>query len=160
MLEYPSPEAAVAVFPGPLAQRIRAPDYGSGGHRFESYRAHFPHLVVRSNGAPTELKSVTAKCNTFSWERLDEQLTWERNGHRACLLLQDFAVDRLVRQTPEGRNGRLGFKAKPTGSEILFQHLHCEPAAVKLFSDGTRGIRAGKNIHYDIVLVGQHLDKE
>ena len=24
---------------GPLAQRIRAPDYGSGGHRFKSYRA-------------------------------------------------------------------------------------------------------------------------
>ena len=33
-------------FYGPLAQRIRAPDYGSGGHRFKSYRAHFSFFLT------------------------------------------------------------------------------------------------------------------
>jgi transketolase len=56
-----SDKASVLGKEGPLAQRIRAADYGSAGHRFESYRAHFCFLeairkFVKSLFAPHQLR--------------------------------------------------------------------------------------------------------
>ena len=42
----PSSECKFQGLYEPLAQRIRAADYGSAGHRFESYRAHFSYALV------------------------------------------------------------------------------------------------------------------
>lgn len=47
---------------GPLAQRIRASDYGSEGHRFESYRAHF--FVIGNNPKVAEIEIRGARCDS------------------------------------------------------------------------------------------------